>query len=257
MILRFKRYRANTHTRLKPHVACCTLLLALAMGSMPRALAQQRVVTENLPDFDLRRFHFGFLLGGNTADLFVKQQPNAFATDSLLALDHLRAPGFNLGIVSSLNLNGNWSVRFLPSLSFQERALEYAFRKPDGSTATFTKPVESTWLEFPVHAKFRSDRINNFAVYLIGGGKYSLDMASQQSTEDSPEDQVVLKLKRADYSVEMGGGFDFFLTYFKFGIELRSTIGLPNVMVNDGTRFSNVIESLRTRAFSVSLTFEG
>jgi hypothetical protein len=28
--------------------------------------------------------------------------------------------------------------------------------------------------------KLRSDRINNFAVYLLGGGKFSIDMASQK-----------------------------------------------------------------------------
>lgn len=33
--------------------------------------------------------------------------------------------------------------------------------------------MESTYLEFPILMKLRSDRINNFAVYLIGGGSFS------------------------------------------------------------------------------------
>ncbi len=43
------------------------------------------------------------------------------STDSLLVLEHQRQPGFNLGIVASLNVNPFLSLRFLPTLSFQER----------------------------------------------------------------------------------------------------------------------------------------
>lgn len=47
------------------------------MVSAIPAVAQKRIVTENLADFDLRRFHFGFLLSYNTSDLFVKLNPSA------------------------------------------------------------------------------------------------------------------------------------------------------------------------------------
>lgn len=86
-----------------------------------------RIKTENLPNFDLHVFHFGFLLSYNTSDFFVKLKPNAPFTDSLLVVDHVKVPGFNLGIVSSLNMTPNLSLRFLLLPLLQDRQLKYSF----------------------------------------------------------------------------------------------------------------------------------
>ncbi len=234
-----------------------SLVLAALFLLSALASAQQRIVTENLANFDLRRFHFGFLLSYNTSDLFVKLKPSSRFTDSLLVLDHSKQPGFNLGIVASLNVNRNLSVRFLPTLSFQERVLQYQFRKSDGNSIYFQKPIESTYLEFPLLLKFRSDRINNFAVYVIGGGKFCIDMASQKDVNNALDDEIVVKLAKYDYAAEAGGGVDMFLPYFKFGIELKGSWGFPNLLIDDDTRFSNPIESLRSKAWVLTFTFEG
>ena len=93
-------------------------LLATVLLGLAGSANAQKIKTENLPNFDLHVFHFGFLLSYNTSDFFVKLKPNAPFTDSLLVLDHVKQPGFNLGIVSSLNMTPNLSLRFLPSLSF-------------------------------------------------------------------------------------------------------------------------------------------
>jgi hypothetical protein len=233
------------------------LFLFVPFLSQAQSSNAKGIKVENLPNFDLRRFHFGFLLGYNTADFFVQQKPTAFEQDSLLGVEHIRRPGFNLGIITSLNMTQNLSVRFIPTLSFQDRLLRYRFLDPDGEISSFEKPVESTYLEFPVLLKFRSNRINNFAVYLIGGGKYSLDMASQKDVDNSLDDDVVIKLNKADYSYELGGGVDFFLTYFKFGIDLKIGVGLPNQLIDDGTRFSRTLESVRTKNYFLTFTFEG
>lgn len=238
--------------RTRPALLSFLLILALPVA----AQRDKRIVQENLPTFDLRPFHFGFLLSYNTSDLFVKMKPSSL-TDSLLTLDHIRQPGFNLGIVASYNMNKNLSVRFLPTLSFQERKLQYKFRRGDGQEVFFQKPVESTYLEFPVLLKFRSDRINNFAVYMLGGGKFAIDMASQKDVDNALDDEVVVKLNRYDYAAEVGGGMDMFLPYFKFGIELKAAFGIPNLLIDDGTRFSAPIESIRSKAWVLTFTFEG
>ena len=51
-----------------------------------------------------------------------------------------------------------------------------------------------------------------------------------------------------DYGVEAGGGVDMFLPYFKFGVELKASWGIPNLLIDDDTRFSTPIESLRSKA---------
>lgn len=233
------------------------ILLLLSLTTPLVAQYQSGVKVQNLPNFDLRRFHFGFLLSYNTSDFHVKLKPEAPFRDSLMVLDHLKQPGFNLGIVASMNINDNMSLRFLPTLSFQERILQYKFLNDEGKEKFFQKPVESTYLEFPLLMKFRSDRINNFAVYVIGGGKVSIDMATQKDVNQALDDEVVIKLAKYDYSAEVGGGFDFFLPYFKFGIELKTGIGIPNLLIDDETRFSAPVQSLRSKVWVLTFTFEG
>jgi hypothetical protein len=232
-------------------------LMALAHPGDARAQYQSGVKVQNLPNFDQRRLHFGFLLSYNTSDFYTRLDNRAPFRDSLMELQHLRQPGFNLGIVSSWNFNEYFSIRFLPTLSFQERILQYKFLEPDGSERFFRKPVESTYLEFPVLIKFRSQRINNFAAYLIGGGKFGIDMATRKDVNQALDDEVVIKLQKLDYGVEVGSGFDFFLPYFKFGIELKLGVGLPNLLIDDLTRFSAPVGSLRSKVYVLTFTFEG
>jgi hypothetical protein len=151
----------------------------------------------------------------------------------------------------------NVSVRFIPTLSFQDRVLNYRFRTADSTIVGFDKPVESTWLEFPILLKLRSDRINNFAVYVITGGKFSIDMASQKDVNNNIDEEVVVKLNKYDYSAEVGAGCDMFLPYFKFGLELKFAAGIPNLLIDDNTRFSSPLESLRSKCWVFTLTFEG
>jgi hypothetical protein len=259
MIRAAARYRPNLRTTMFSRTAIHTLFVTavVCLGSAGRAKAQGRIVTENLPNFDLHRFHFGFLLSYNTSDFYMKLKPGALGTDSLLFVDHVRQPGFNLGIVASLNMNKNLSLRLLPTLSFQDRILRYGFRRQNGTVADFDKTVESTYLEFPLHLKFRSDRIRNFAVYMLAGGKFGIDMATKKDVNNDIDDEIVVKLEKYDYSVDVGAGCDMFLPYFKFGMELKHSIGIPNVAIDDGTKFSTPIESIRTKVWVLTFTFEG
>ncbi len=230
------------------------LLLCIAA---PVSAQRTGIKVQNLPNFDLHRFHFGFLLSYNTSDFFVTLKPSAPFADSVLVIDHVKQPGFNLGIVASLDMTPNLSLRLLPTLAFEDRIFKYSFRKPDGKVSSFQKHIESTYLEFPLLLKFRSDRINNFAVYVVGGGKFGIDMASKKDVNNNIDEDIVVKLKKYDYSAEAGAGIDMFLPYFKFGIELKTGIGIPNVLVDDDTRFSRPIQSLRTKTYVLTFTFEG
>ena len=231
------------------------LFLLASLGS--NAQGVKGIKVKNMPNFDLHRFHFGFLLSYNTSDFYTRMKPNSVFGDSLLEMQHQKQPGFNLGIVASLNMTKNLSLRFLPTLSFQDRILQYEFRDPVVGSVFFQKQVESTYLEFPLLVKLRSDRINNFAAYLIAGGHFGIDMASQKDVNQDLDDEVVIKLKKNDYAAEVGGGFDMFLPYFKFGIELKTGIGIPNLLIDDDTRFSRPIQSLRSKVWVLTFTFEG
>lgn len=215
---------------------------------------------ENLRDFDRRKYHFGFALGYNTSDFYLDRNVKLdYQRDSLLVLEVQKKPGFNLGIVSSLDLLPTFKIRFLPTLSFQERVLEYTYAKFPDTTEHWNKKVESTYLDFPLLMKFRTERIKNFAAYFVAGGRYGMDMASNKDVENAnaPLKDQIVKITKADYGMEIGGGMDFFLEYFKFGIELKLSTGFKNVLIQENTKFSTPIDKLRTRVWTFSLTFEG
>ena len=219
----------------------------------------------NLGDFDDKPFHFGFALGFNQPGFYLeKKSSHIFLDDSLQSLLVSSGKGFTLGVITSLNINENFKIRFvLPSLSFQESEIEYTYLNPSNFQQTvYVKSLRPVYLDFPVLLKFRTNRINNYAVYGIVGLRYGIDMSSNIDVNNSIdlEDQII-KLNKHDFGSEIGGGVDLFLEYFKLGIELKLGSGMRNMLYNtpgeDPTKFDNAIESLRSRVWTLSFTFEG
>ena len=115
------------------------------------------------------------------------------------------------------------------------------------------KKVESTLLDFPLNLKIRSERLNNVSAYLLVGGKFSLDLASQAKTQN-PE---IVKLTNKDYCFEAGFGFDFYLVYFKLSTELKFSAGLKDRLYHENTTYSSPIDKLFSKCWLFSLNFEG
>jgi hypothetical protein len=224
-------------------------------GSINFASAQKQKAL-NLRDFDNHDIHFGFLLAYNSADFLLELKPDFTFSDSIVSIQHFRQPGFNLGIIGSWNVNKNISLRLLPDLSFQDRVLDYTIQENDTTFDVERKRVESTFLNFPINLKLRTDRINNFAMYMIGGYQFGIDMASQKDVNNAGANSIV-KIQRLDHALQIGGGLDFFLPYFKFGIELKLSKGMKNILIQDETKFAAPLDVLRTKMWILSFTFEG
>jgi hypothetical protein len=208
---------------------------------------------QNLPAYDLKRLHFGFVLGINEMNFSVKRTTDFKLYDSLLVVQSQPEWGFHIGIVSDLRLNENFNLRFIPSLSFGDRILTYSITEK-GKVENYMKRIESSFVDFPVFVKYRSKRMTNARAYVLGGGKYSIDMASLARKKTSDDD--LIKLKQNDYSVEIGVGFDFYLEYFKFGTEIKMAYGLRDLLVRENNIFTNTIEKLNTKIFYLTFTFE-
>lgn len=214
----------------------------------------------NLRTYYNNKVNFGFYLGINRTNFQITPVNNwqSVAGDSLKTILSSPQTGFNLGIVSELRLQEYATLRFLPDIAFGQRKLEYHFQSPH-DTFDIVKTVESTFLDFPLDVKIRSKRLGNFAAYMIGGGKYTLDLASQKDVNNGNVSaaQQVVKLAKNDFGMEVGAGADFFLPYFKFGIELKLSLGIKNLLIKDPTIFSQTLDSLHSKVFLVSFTFEG
>lgn len=236
---------------IKSIVFVCLITLSFSVFS------QRREVAQNYRKFDRKAIHFGFMLGVNTSDFSTHYKPTLATDYNLYSITNDGQPGFQLGIISSVKLGTPYiRLRFIPSLSFQEKVLNYTYFDEDNLFDEHEERIGSTNLDFPLVFKFRTMRYNNFAAYIVSGAQYSLDLQTREFTTQSPANPF-LKIKRDDFQGQIGAGVDFFLPYFKFGMELKLSHGFVNTLVDDQTRLSNPIDRLYNRVWWFCFTFEG
>lgn len=249
--------------------------------------AQRRTVV-HLPKFDLDPYHFGFILAGNQMMLTWKPVDNyqdILWTGSIDVKD-ITIPdavyyrinqiytdrndfGFNVGIVGNLRLTNYFDLRFIPTLTFGERSLNYDISALRVDTTeiiriTQTKVMPSTLVEFPLILKYRSKRLNNFAAYILVGAKPTIEMVSRRAIENKNQgtssEIVILDVKRSDIFYDIGTGFDFYTPYFKFGVELKMGYGATNILRKDqgfnDHIYGKSLEYIRNKVFQLSFTFE-
>lgn len=233
------------------------LLITLSFLLFSISSFAQKPKVENLQRFDNKKLHFGFSLGINSGGFAVHRNPFNPLVDSLSNIEVVNQSGFNLGIVSDFHIHKYFNLRFVPTLVFSQRNLEFNFRTLSGENITVLQQVESTYLDFPLLFKYRSARLNNFAAYIIAGGKYSIDLASNEDVKNEDIDESIIKLKRNTYAAEVGIGTDFFLPYFKFALELKMSYSLDDALIHDNTELSNPIEKIVPKMFFLTLLFEG
>jgi len=216
--------------------------------------------TWNYRKFDDRLFHFGFMLGANQADFTSYPVLNAYELYGVKTLTTKAQPGGQVGILTTMKLwKPTFRLRFMPSLSFQEKAIVYTYDNPD-TTKQFDlvseERVNSTSLDFPLMFQYRTLRYNNFTAYFMGGFQYSMDLQSQEKAAQNFTDPYV-KIKRNDFQYQIGGGIEFFLVYFKLAFELKYSHGIRNTFIQDYTPVSNPIHSLYNKLWFFSVIFEG
>jgi len=232
-----------------------SFILLTIFAMMASHATAQRSVVENLETFQYRPYYFGFVLGFNSMNFIVHPEKMTYTNDSLYTVNSYPDYGFQIGILANKRVNNHLHLRFATVLAFGERSINYRITHLDSSFIN-TKNVESTFIEFPLSMKYTSRRLNNFSAYLLGGAKYGIDLASQANKKEQTEDLIV-KLKATDFSMEMGVGFDFYLPHFKFGIELKRSFGVNDLLVREQTIFTNDIRKLNSKIYQLSFTFEG
>lgn len=214
----------------------------------------------NYKKFDQKWIHFGFMLGGNKANFDITPVLDAYQSYGIKSIENKGQAGGQLGIVSDLKLGTPMlRLRFIPSLSFQERVITYKLDSDDPvflGKETNEERVNSTNLDFPLLLQFRTTRYNNFASYIVGGVQYTFDLQSQAKSNQSLTDPFV-KIKAEDWFGQIGIGVEFFAVYFKCGLEIKYSQGLNNVFIQDFTPVSLPIQDIRNKVWSFSIIFEG
>jgi hypothetical protein len=208
----------------------------------------------NLPAFDYKPLHFGFLIGLNAMDFRVYHKLPANRPEGMenrYAEVVTLSPGLNIGIVSSLRINKNLNLRFLPGISFGQRNLWFI---ENGKKDDAPLEIKSTFLEFPLLLKYSGDRMTNVRPYIIGGINPRIDLAKTENAG--------LKLTPSDLYFEVGAGLDMYLNYFRLSTEAKLSVGLGNVLNPAGTgepedvMYTGVLDRLTSRLFVFTFYFE-
>jgi hypothetical protein len=210
---------------------------------------------ENLQKYDYKTFHFGFTLGVNEMNFRVINKDDFGGLDSVMVIEPRSQLGFNIGIVSSMKLHDYVDLRFVPTLSFGSRFMDYDIKIYDTLLYTETKEVESTYIDFPLTLKLKGKRMTNIRPSILLGGRYSLDLASQ-SKKKVDQQYDILKLYSNDILFEVGTGFDFYMKYFKFGVEAKMAYGMRDLLKREGNIYTEGVESVRSKIFWLTFTFE-
>jgi len=211
----------------------------------------------NLPESDEKAYHIGIVIMGVSSRFQISMHPQFLASDTVLAVSPESRGGIGIGGMHTFKISDHFEARVVfPQLLFANKVINYELKYPGSGESRITqKTVESILLGVPVQLKFKSDRIDNFRVYMMAGAKYETDLASKARAKNA-DDQV--KLKSADFGIEAGIGFNFYMRYFILSPEIKISNGINNVHSRDpNLKFSNVIDKIQSRQVIFSLIFEG
>ena len=222
----------------------------------------------NILEHDERPYHFGFSLGYNLMSFSVipDSDLSGYGFEYVLAgppdqREQLWTSGFHIGIVSNLKLGRYFDLRFVPTyVHHNDRPLGYYAPGdyPNNHDRAKLQEFETSIIDFPLHIKYKSERMNNWRSYVIGGVKYSLDLQNPVGTPTGGED-IFLRIGKHDLLYEVGVGFDHYFYYFKFSTEIKASFGFRDLVLAGEVGLDphwNSIDRLNSRSIMISFLFE-
>ncbi|RNL51001.1 type IX secretion/gliding motility protein PorT/SprT [Pedobacter jejuensis] len=185
---------------------------------------------------------------------------NTQVTSNLKSISSIPTTGFGIGGLVNKRLTDNFDLRLSPTFILSDRILRYEYDKTlnDNIANIIEKKVQASMFEFPLGIKIKSNRLNNFRAYWLGGAKYSIDLASKKKNFDEGELPInkFLKNKRSYLSYESAIGFDFYFEYFKASTEIKYSSTINNILIRENNPFSTPIDKLKLRHLTVSLILQ-
>lgn len=228
-------------------------LLTISFSSF----AQQKEIYRE--EQDTKPYYFGLSLSAVYSRFQIEHDPSFLQQDTILVAEPLNTPGISLRLVAALNLTNRFELRFNPGLIFTDRPIQYQLNKlyPGDIDQGYKvkKSVESIITTFPLDVKFKSDRIGNFRVYMLGGAKADIDLASNAKKRKA-DDQV--KIQKYSYGIEGGIGFSFYRKSVTVSPEIKISNGLNNLHDrNPALNYSRVLDRIQSRMIIFTIHLEG
>ncbi len=236
-------------------IKCLVIITAFLIGTY--SASAQLILHQE--EHDAKQYYFGISLGISKTHFKTHLHPAFLEQDSIMVAEPLNSGGFALGLLATLRLTNRFELRFNPQLIFAERNLYYRLNPEFPPDLDFgydvVKKVESVITTFPVHIKFRSDRIGNFRVYMLAGGKFDLDLASNAKARKADD---MIKIGANSFGVEGGIGFNFYFPSFILSPEIKISNGINNLHSrNETLKYSRVLDNIQSRMIMFTIHIEG
>ena len=209
---------------------------------------------------DYDQFQWGFNLSyvGSSLKIFKEEDWKNAVLSSSNKLESIQTPfknGYGFGLLAGVRMHESLNIYFTPTVLFADQEVNYVFSE----TGSMNKELKASLLDLPLTLKFKSQRRKNYAIYLLGGGKYTQNIASKKKMDDSdlPAYEKLLKLKPGFFSYEAGVGVDIYFEYFKMSPELKWSQSIGNVLdKSDANYFNTPIDRMLLRSIQFSLIFQ-
>lgn len=229
------------------------ILVVLVLLSV-QALGQQRLryVPRNNPNYDERKFSYGFLIGLHSGAYQIEYS-DKFVTpafDTLHSVVPAWKSGFSLGFLVNYRLTDLLDLRVTPLVAFYEHSLQYNYTD---DTPTNTVLVETTMVEIPLLLKYKSERRGNIRMFLVGGVKPSIEASGRKELDGTTN---TLEVKGVNLALDAGFGLDLYYPLFKFSPEIRFSRGMIDILDNRQNSFGQPLNRVNTNMVSLYLVFQ-
>jgi len=205
----------------------------------------------NNPNYDDRKWTYGFLIGLHTTSYQIKYANN-FVTEDMDTVHSVIPdwkPGFSLGFIVNYRVNDYLDIRLTPEVAFYEHTLRYNYT--DGTHQD--QLVETTMVEFPFLLKYKSMRRGNVRMYVVGGAKPGIEASGKKELENISDG---LEVKNLNMSLEAGIGLDLYFPLFKFSPEIRFSRGVSNILDNTRNDYGKPLKYVNTNTVTIYLLFQ-
>ena len=222
----------------------------LIIFSVNNINAQKKDIVEYHQNWDKQKIFWGYYLGVNMKDYKI-----TYLTDDNTFINVTTSMGFNVGLIGDFRLHNNISIRLEPGLSSNTKELDFTYIS--GGPQDSIRKVNATYLRVPLLLKFNTNRYNNIRPYVIGGVSYDYNFSSNQ---DNPEDNSngEFRMKKSNFSYELGIGIDIYLPYFIFSPSIRGVFAITDELVRDNdpnSEWTGNIDFFGTRGVFLKLAF--
>jgi hypothetical protein len=242
-------------------------ILCLCISSA--AIAQRDQVFR--PNQDQLPYYFGISFGlvthytsYNFDNRFLASSASLQDPNSIIRISPMNTTFFNLGLVGTKKITNNIYIRANPNFLISgNKSFNFNIKATENSTQKFS--TQPSIIQLPIAIKFQSDRYNGFRFanfmqhYLIFGGKFDFDLASNRPGKINPRGNFISTdypsaFKGTDMGAEIGVGLSFYLRYATISPEVKFSYGLTNSKKND-ILFSN-IDKIKTNFVFFTILIE-